>query len=60
MMTLTINNQTVELDSDSLDNLFSDLTDVVENIQRLLNSDRSKADIEKVLAHLNDVVDVYS
>lgn len=60
MMTLTINNQTVELDSDSLDNLFSDLTDVVDNIQNLLNSDRSKTDIEKVLSHLNDVVDVYS
>lgn len=59
-MTITLNHKQVELDADALDNLFSDLADLSEQIHSLLNGDRTAAEVQQLLAQLNTLADVYS
>lgn len=59
-MTLTLNNKQIHLDDVSLDNLFSDLTDLQTLIDALLHGDRTQAEVQQVLARLNILADIYS
>lgn len=59
-MTITLNNKQIDLDADSLDNLFADLADLSEQIHSLLHGDRTPAEVQQLLAHLNTLADVYS
>lgn len=59
-MTLTLNNKQIHLDDVSLDNLFSDLTDLQTLIDALLRGDRTQTEVQQVLARLNILADIYS